>query len=361
MIPQIQPWIDDEELNEVVEVMKSTWLTEATKTAKFEEMFKDLTKAKHAYAFSNGTVTLLSALKILGIGEGDEVIVPSCTFIASVNVIIVAGAKPVLVDIDKDTFCINADLIESKITPKTKAIMPVHLYGQAADMDKIMQIAKKHNLFIIEDAAQAVGVRFGGKHAGTFGEYGSFSFYGNKTVTTGEGGMLVTNSDDLAKSAYRYKNHGRLEKGKFIHDTIGLNFSFTEMQAAVGIAQLNKLERIIKRKQEIRELYKKELAGVKGLTFPEVHPKVTPVHWFTNIIVPDAEKLSDELKKKEIQTRRFFYPINRQPCYKDYGFDKESFPITDYVYKCGLSLPSSYVLKDEEIKLVCAAIREALK
>ncbi|MFA5125914.1 MAG: DegT/DnrJ/EryC1/StrS family aminotransferase [archaeon] len=360
MIPQIQPWIDEEELTEVTQVMKSTWLTESTKTAKFEEMFKDLTKAKYAYAFSNGTATLFTALKTLGIGEGDEVIVPSFTFIATINVIIVAGAKPVLVDVDKNTFCINPDLIEEKITSKTKAIMPVHLYGQAADMEKIMNIAKKHNLFVIEDAAQAVGVKFNDKHTGTFGDYGSFSFYGNKTITTGEGGMLVTDNADLAQAAYRYKNHGRLEKGKFIHDTIGMNFSFTEMQAAVGIAQLNKLDRIIKRKQEIREIYMKELSGVNGITFPKIHPKCSPVHWFTNIMVKDAEELSEWLKKKEIQTRRFFYPIYKQPCYSDYNF-KAEFPNTDYAYHCGLSLPSSCIIKDADILKVCSAIKEQMK
>ncbi|VVB74522.1 Aspartate aminotransferase [uncultured archaeon] len=360
MIPQIQPWIDEEELAEVVEVMKSTWLTEYKKTAKFEEMFKELTGAKYAYAFSNGTVTLFTALKVLGIGEGDEVIVPSITFTATINPILLLGAKPVLVDIDKDTFCMNADLIEEKITSKTKAIMPAHLYGQSADMEKIMKIAKKHKLFVIEDAAQAVGVKFNGKHAGTFGEYGSFSFYGNKTVTTGEGGMLVTNDKKLADAAYRFKNHGRLEKGVFVHEQIGMNFSFTEMQAAVGIAQLNKLERIIKRKQEIREIYMRELSGVKGITFPKIHPKCSPVHWFTNIIVKDAEALSNALKKREIQTRRFFFPIYKQPCYKEMGF-KGKFPVADFAYTCGLSLPSSAIIKNEDILTVCSAIKEELK
>lgn len=357
MIPQILPWIDEDEVKEVSAAVRSTWVTEATRTAKFEEMFKELSKAPFAYAFSNGTVTLFTALKVLGIGEGDEVIVPSFTFIASINPIIIAGAKPVLVDIDKNTFCINADLIEEKITSKTKAIMPVQLYGQCADMDKIMKIAKKYNLFVIEDAAQAVGVKFNDKHAGTFGDYGSFSFYGNKTITTGEGGMLVTNNEDLGKKAYQYKNHGRLEKGKFIHETIGLNFSFTEMQAALGISQLNKLDKIIKRKQEIRDIYVHELSGIKEIVFPKIDSRVNPVHWFTNIMVPDAEKLAEELKKREIQTRRFFYPVYKQPCYSklDFGLN---YPNTEYVYRSGLSLPSSYILTNEEIKMICNEIRK---
>ncbi|MDD4082336.1 MAG: DegT/DnrJ/EryC1/StrS family aminotransferase [Sphaerochaetaceae bacterium] len=360
MIPQIQPWIDEEELKEIVDVVKSTWLTESIKTAKFEEMFKDLSKAKYAYAFSNGTVTLFTALKVLGIGQDDEVIVPNLTFVATINPIILVGAKPVLVDIDPETFCINADLIEEKITSKTKAIMPVHLYGQSAEMDKIMSIAKKHNLYVIEDAAQAVGVLFDGKHAGTFGDFGSFSFYGNKTVTTGEGGMIVTNDEHLAKEAYQFKNHGRLEKGKFIHEKIGMNFSFTEMQAAIGIVQLGKLQRIIKKKNEIREFYIKELSGIKGIRFPKIHPKCNPVHWFTSIMVEDAEKLGVVLKEKGIQTRRFFYPVNRQPAYNEFNFEG-NFPITEWAYKSGISLPSSYTITDEELKTVCDAIKEAFK
>ncbi len=357
MIPQIQPWIDEEELKEVTEVMKSTWITEAKKTEKFEEMFKELTNAKYAYAFSNGTMTLFTALKILGIGKGDEVIVPSITFTATINPVIFAGAKPIIVDVNKETVCMDADLIEAKITPKTKAIMPAHLYGQIADMEKIMKLAKKHNLFVIEDAAQAVGVKFNGKHAGTFGDYGSFSFYGNKTITTGEGGMIVTNDKKLAEEAYKFKNHGRLEKGKFIHESIGLNFSFTEMQAAIGIAQMRKLPKIIQRKNEIRNLYMKELSNVPGVKFPKIDSRCTPVHWFTNIIVEDAEKLCEELKKEEIQTRRFFYPIAKQPCYKDFNFAGK-FENADYLYKHGLSLPSSVIISDEDIYKVCMAIKK---
>jgi perosamine synthetase len=360
MIPQIQPWIDEEELKEITDAIKSTWVTEAGKTAKFEEMFRELTGAKYAHAFSNGTVTLFTALKVLGIGVGDEVITPSFTFAATTSSIIVAGATPVLVDIDKETFCIDPKLIEEKITSKTKAIMPVHLYGQSANMEEIMKIAKKHKLFVIEDAAQAVGVKYNGKHTGTFGDYGSFSFYGNKTITTGEGGMIITNNEKLSQNAYRYKNQGRLEKGKFIHETIGLNFSFTEMQAAIGIAQMRKLERIIKRKEEIRQLYLKELSNIKGIHFPIMDPKCSPVQWFTNIMVKDAEKLSNALKEKGVQTRRFFYPIYKQPCYAELKF-KGKFPVTDYAYKCGLSLPSYVQIKDSEILEVCNAIKEKIK
>lgn len=353
MIPQIEPWIGEEELKEITEVIKSTWLTEGKKTKQFEEMFKDLTGAKYVYAFCNGTATLFTSLKVLGVGEGAEVIVPNLTFTASVNSIILAGAKPVLVDVDKKTFNINPNSIEEKITEKTKAIMPVHLYGQSADMGKIMQIARKHNLFVVEDAAQAVGVKFNNQHVGTFGEFGSFSLYGNKTITTGEGGMLITNDKNLASESYRFKNHGRLEKGVFIHDKIGFNFSFTEMQAAIGIAQMRKLSKIIELKKKIREMYEDLLKDVSQVTLSFVDPRCLPVYWFTNILVDDAEKLASYLKEKGIQTRRIFYPMNKQPCYTLEG----DFPNSQYAYEHGLSLPSSVLLEEEEIMKVCEEIK----
>lgn len=355
MIPQIEPWINDEELKEVKEVIKSSWITESSKTKKFEKGIKRLSGAKYARAYCNGTATLFAALKILDVGEGDEIIAPDLTFIAPINAIIFTGAKPILVDVDK-TFNIDPNLVEEKITNKTKAIMPVHLYGQAADMKKIMEIATKHNLFVIEDAAQGIGVRFEGKHVGTFGNFGSFSFYGNKTITTGEGGMLITNNEKLDESALRFKNHGRIKKG-FIHDQIGFNFSFTEMQAALGIAQLKKLDKIIEKKKKIRDLYIQGLSKVKGIGFPFIDSRCSPVHWFTTILLNNPKKLARELKRRGIQTRRIFYPIHKQPCY---NFDGE-FPNSEWAYNHGLSLPSSVILKEEEIKMICDIIKEITK
>lgn len=358
-IPQIEPWIGNEELQEVSEAIKSTWVTESTKTKRFEEMFRNKTGSKYARAFFNGTVSLFTALKVLGIKEGDEVITSDFTFAATLNPIIMCGAKPVLVDIETKTFNIDPDKIEPKITTKTKAIMPVHIYGQAADMEKIMGIAKKHNLYVIEDAAQGVGVTFMGKHVGTFGNVGSFSFYGNKTITTGEGGMLVTDNEGLDKKFYAFKNHGRMTKG-FVHDGIGMNFCVTEMQAALGIAQLEKLEEIIRRKKNIREIYMNELKGVKGIKFAETDLRCSPVFWFTSILVENPSYLEEELKKKGIQTRRFFYPMHLQPCYKDFGFGKD-FPNAEYAYNHGLSLPSSATLSESQLAEVCNAIKEIMK
>lgn len=356
MIPQIEPWIDEEELKELKEVIASTWVTESRKTEEFENRIKKLTGAKHALSFCNGTVALYAANKALGIGAGDEVIVPDFTFIATSNSVIMAGAKPVMVDVDKKTFNMDAGKLEAAITPKTKAIMPVHIYAQAADMEAIMKVAKNHSLPVIEDAAQGVGVYFNNRHVGTFGDIGVLSFYGNKTITTGEGGMLITNDEKLYKKCWQLKNHGREVKGTFIHPHIGFNFGFTEMQAAIGIAQMNKIEKIFLRKREINERYRELLKGMNEVEFPYMDPRGTPGHWFTSILIDDVEVLAKHLEKNGIETRRFFYPLHLQPCYK--GTVKGSFPNSEWAYSHGLSLPSSVTLKDEQITFVAEKIRE---
>ncbi len=355
MIPQIEPWIDDAEVKEVSEVVKSTWITEGKKTQEFEAMFRELTGSKHAVAYANGTLALYAMLVSVGIKPGDEVLVPDLTFIATANAVILVGARPVFVDIDRKTLGIDIAEAEKKLTPRTMAIMPVHLYGQAADMEKILAFAKKHKLKVIEDAAQAVGVKFNGKHCGTMGDIGMISFYGNKTITTAEGAIILTESDSLAESVYRLKNHGRKEKGVFIHEQIGFNFSFNDVLAAIGVAQMKKFGKISKRKNDLRKMYEENLKGVVDFTF--VDSRVDPVHWFANIIVPDAEKLSSFLKEKGIGSRRFFYPLHMQPCYK--GLKQSgTFPNSEYAYKCGLSLPSSVTLKDEQVLEVCRAIKQ---
>ncbi len=359
MIPQIEPWINEEEMKQLREVIESTWITENKKTEEFEDRIKKLTGAKYALSFCNGTVALYVAQKAMGIGEGDEVIVPDFTFIATSNSVIMAGAKPVMIDVDRKTFNMDPSKIEAAITQKTKAIMPVHIYAQSADMDAIMKIAKKHSLPVIEDAAQGVGVYFNGKHAGRFGQIGMLSFYGNKTITTGEGGMLITDDEKLFKKCWQLKNHGREVKGTFIHPHIGFNFGFTEMQAAIGVAQMNKMERIFKRKREINDLYRKLLKGVKQVELTHIDSRGTPGHWFTSILVDDVEKLGEHLKKNEIQSRRFFYPLHMQPCYE--GMVSGSFPNSEWAYNHGLSLPSSVMLKDEQIELVAEKIREFYK
>lgn len=360
MIIQIEPWIDNKELEQLKRVVESTYVTEHNLTKEFEEKIKKLTGAKHAISITNGTLALFCCLKALGIGHGDEVIVPDMTFIATSNAVIMAGAKPIFCDVTKDNFCLDVESAKSVLTNNTKAIMPVHLYGQSANMNKILSFAKENKIFVIEDAAQGVGVKWNNKHVGTFGDCGILSFYGNKTVTCGEGGIILTDNDDIAKKCYRLKNHGRDKKGIFIHEHIGYNFCFTEMQAAVGIAQLTKLKKIISLKQKIYNNYKSSLNELKGIQFIPVGSEISPVHWFTSVLTEKKEELQKYLAKNNIQTRMFFYPLHRQPCYSCMDI-KNNFPVSNNAFKTGISLPSAYSLTKNQQDKVIKCIKDFFK
>ncbi len=359
-IVQIEPWIDAAELREIERAIASTFLVEHDLTREFESLTAQLTECKHAIAVCNGSMALYVSLKALGIAAGDEVIVPNLTFIATANAVIMAGATPVLCEIREDNFCLDAERAAELITPRTRALMPVHLYGQSADMAAIMNLARHHNLKVIEDAAEGVGVTFEGRHVGGFGDLGILSYYGNKTITCGEGGMVLTNDDTLAKAAYRLKNYGRDRKGTFVHDSIGFNFSFTDLQAAVGLAQMKKMPAIVRRKREIHDRYVEELRGIAGMRACFVDPRCQPVYWFTSFLCKAPDALAAALTLRNIQTRRFFLPLHRQPCYADQRHVRlpaGGFPISDRIYSQGISLPSSYSLTDDDQSLVIAAIR----
>ena len=360
MIIQIQPWINELELEELTKVITSTFITENSMTKEFESMTIDLTGAKYAVSVANGTLGLYCALLALEIGPGDEVLVPDMTFIATANAIIMAGAKPVLCDIDQHSLGISIKSLSSKLSNKTKAIMPVHLYGNTADMDSILKFAKEHNLKVIEDAAQGVGVHYRSQHVGTFGDLGVLSYYGNKTITTGEGGVILTNDENLAKICYRLKNHGRDLKGSFKHDYIGFNFSFTDLQAAVGVAQMKKLPEILRRKKEIFDKYFFELSGIEELCFYKIKNQENPVYWFTSLSSSKRDKLSEFLLEEGVQTRRFFYPLHLQPCYEGSSKINKNgdFNNSKQAYETGISLPSSYVLKDDEQNFVIEKIKK---
>jgi perosamine synthetase len=360
MIRQIEPWIDEAELVELARVVRSTYVVEAELTAEFEAMTRELTGARHAIAMCNGTMALYACLKAMGIGPGDEVIVPNITFVATSNAVILAGAAPVLCEVREDTFCIDVARAKALLSPRTKAIIPVHLYGQTADMEAVNEFAAANGLKVLEDAAQGVGVRFQGKHAGTFGDMGILSYYGNKTITCGEGGVVLTDNDELAAIAYRLKNHGRSVKGVFVHEHIGFNFSFTEMQAAVGIAQMKKLHRIIGKKQEIRDRYEQGLQDVAGLKPTWIDPRCKPVHWFTSCQSDSAVALAAHLAEAKIQTRKFFYPLHLQPCYSDGKHVpnlRDNFSLSEKIYETGISLPSSFHLTEPEQDLVISEIK----
>ncbi|MGD0544559.1 MAG: DegT/DnrJ/EryC1/StrS family aminotransferase [Candidatus Acidiferrales bacterium] len=359
-IVQIEPWIDAGELRELERAIQSTFITENDLTREFESMTAQLTGSKHAIAVCNGTVALFVCLKAMGIGPGDEVIIPNLTFIATANAVILAGATPVLCEIREDTFCIDVEWAQKLISGRTRAVMPVHLYGQSADMTAVMDFASRYKLKVIEDAAEGVGVRFNGKHVGTFGDMGILSYYGNKTVTCGEGGVVLTNDERLAAEAYKLKNHGRATKGTFIHESVGFNFAFTDLQAAIGISQMKKMPAIVRKKRDIHDYYVEQLRDLKRFDAAHIDPRCEPVFWFTSFLCDEAEELSAFLRRQNIQSRGFFYPLHQQPCYADRKYIQNiglNFRVSEKVYQRGISLPSSYSLTMQDQGLVIEQIR----
>jgi perosamine synthetase len=360
LIVQIEPWVDASELRELSRVIDSTFLVEHELTREFESLTAQLTGAKHAVAVCSGTMALFVCLKALGIGPGDEVIVPNFTFVASANAVILAGAVPVLCEVREDTFCIDMARAGELVTARTKAIMPVHLYGQSANMPEVIRFAQQHGLKILEDAAEGIGVRYEGRHVGTFGDMGILSYYGNKTITCGEGGIVLTNDDALAKDAYRVKNYGRDRKGIYVHETIGFNFSFTDLQAAIGIAQMKKMKAIVSKKREIHDRYVEELQSLELFRPVYVDPRCEPVFWFTSFLCDDPDSLASFLREQSIQTRRFFLPLHQQPCYSDgkhIRVKDRAFPVSESIYRQGISLPSSYSLTEDDQSYVIEQIR----
>jgi len=356
MIPQFEPWLGEEEVLAVAEVLRSNWITEGEKTRQWERSIAQLCGVKHAMPAPNGTLALYLALKAIGVDKGDEVIVPDFTFIATANSVVMAGATPVLVDVDVRTFNMDHEKLEEAITPRTKAIMPVHIYGQPADMDAIGDIARRRGISIIEDAAQGIGVSFRGKPVGSFGLAGCLSFFADKTITTGEGGMILTDDDELAERCRILRNQGRPERGPYVHPHIGFNFRTTDVQSAIGLAQLAKLDSIITRKRRNAELYRTLLGDVEGVEFPCVEVRGFNVPFRVNVLVKDPETLMHYLEREGIGARRFFCPLHVQPCYRTYAMNGD-FPSATAAYERGLSLPSAATLTETEIELVCRKVR----
>lgn len=352
-IAQMEPWIGKEEKKAIDKVLESGWVTEASKTREFENRIASFVGSKYAQVLSNGTVTLFAGMKAFGVGIGDEVIVPDFTMVASPNSVVMTGATPVLVDIKKENLCLDLDQVEKKITKKTKAIMPVAINGRAPDMDRLMNLARKYSLFVLEDAAQALGSYFKNKHLGTIGDIGSFSFSTPKVITTGQGGALVTNSREFSDKIVRIKDFGRIDRNSQGHDEIGYNFKFTDIQAAMGIAQMDKLSWRLRRKKEMYRLYRDSLRSVSGVQFIETDLEQTSP-WFIDIIVDNPLKLQKFLKSKNIGTRVFYPAIHTTKPYVGFG----KFPNSLWMSTHGLWLPSSTFLRDSDIILVCNSVKE---
>jgi len=358
-IPISQPSITEMEINYVNNAIKSGWVSSLGKYInEFEKKFAEFCNTKYALSTCNGTAALHLALIALGIKEGDEVIIPDLTFIATANAVKYTGAKVVTVDIEEDTLCIDPEKIKKSITSKTKAIIPVHLYGHPANMKEINKIAKKYNLYIIEDAAEAHGAEIDKQKVGSFGDIGIFSFYGNKIITSGEGGMITTNNKELYEKMKYLRDHAMSKEKRYWHTEIGYNYRMTNLQAALGLAQLNRIHELINKKIEIFEMYKYYLEDIPNIKLNFQKEGYKNVYWMVclEILNYDEKKrdnLIKKLKEKGIDSRPFFYPISDMPMY-----EKAYTPITHKVYQRGINLPSYFDLKDREIKYICNTIKE---
>lgn len=366
MIPLAKPYLTADEKNKVIEVLESGRLSMGPFLAEFEQKFAAMVGVRHAIGVNSGTSGLHLCIKALGITEGDEVITTPFSFIASANCILYEKATPIFVDVDENTFNINPDLIESAITDKTKAILVVHVFGQSCDMYRIMEIAKKHNLRVIEDACESIHATHHGKMVGTFGDVGVFAFYPNKQMTTGEGGMIITNDEKIAKYCRSASNQGRSDNLQWLtHDIIGYNYRLDEMSAALGLAQVEKINVIISRRKELAEKYHKELSQVPGIKTPQI--KSDNGHtWFVYPIRVSEKirtKVIDLLEKKGVQSKAYFFPcIHLQPAYKAiFNFKEGSFPIAEKLSKETFVVPFYHTLKDEEIRIIRDALQESLE
>ncbi|WP_143315111.1 LegC family aminotransferase [Clostridium sp. HBUAS56017] len=365
MIPLSIPQISGNEWKYVKECLDTNWVSSVGKFVdRFEEEFAAYEKAKVAVVTNNGTAAIQLALETLGIREGDEVIVSSMTFIAPVNAIRYVGADPVFVDVCRDTFVMDAKKVEELITEKTKAIMPVHIYGYPVDMDKINEVANKYNLYVIEDATEALGTTYKEQKLGTFGDIGCFSFNGNKLITTGAGGMLVTNNEAWGKRAKYLSTQTKtiLENGSFYHKEIGYNFRMPNLLAAFGVAQLEKIDEYLVIKRRSASLYNELLKEVKGITLTKSDDKnVNNCYWLYSILVEDNYPISrDELlsilKENGIEARPFFIPVHEMPPYLNGKIGEMK--VTSEISKRGINLPSSVTLTEREIRKVCKIISE---
>lgn len=353
-----QPYLGGNEKKYVNECLDTNWISSKGHFVNdFEKAFAKYIGTDYASAVSNGTVAIHLAVVALGIGPGDEVIVPTFTYIASANPIAQVGAIPVFVDSLKDTWQMDPDDIERKITEKTKAIMVVHLYGHPCDMDKIIGIAKKYDLFVIEDCAEAIGSEYKGKKVGSFGDIGCFSFFGNKTITSGEGGMVLTNDATLHDRLVRYKGQGLAKYREYWHDIAGFNYRMTNIQAAIGLAQLEQIQSFIDKKQQVASWYQKYLKGLPVI-FHRQTKDVFHTYWMCSILVEKADirdKLRDYLKQQGIETRPTFYPIHTMPMYS--GKYAKHHTAEDLASR-GINLPSYPLLEEDDIKNICGVIKE---
>eukprot|EP01006_Ploeotia_vitrea_P000564 TRINITY_DN103273_c0_g1_i1.p1 TRINITY_DN103273_c0_g1~~TRINITY_DN103273_c0_g1_i1.p1 ORF type:complete len:372 (+),score=221.80 TRINITY_DN103273_c0_g1_i1:120-1235(+) len=354
---QMRPWFDHKEADAVYKYMKTdAFFTEFKYTRAFEQQVAKYCGAKHCFMVNNGTVSLSIALMALGVGPGDEVLIPNVTMIATPNSATMIGAKVKFVDIDEKTLCMDIDKMLAAISPRTKAVVHVSLHGRTNDIERFVAAAHARGVPVLEDSAQSLGSRYKGRQIGTFGDIGSFSFSAPKIISTGQGGCLITDDDDLAHKIGRIKDFGRARGGLDWHEMIGGNYKFTDIQAIIGIEQMKKLPWRVNRMRQLNRLYRQLLAQVPQVRQIETEPFDGFVPWFFDIYVDEPDKLAAFLKKKGIGSRRIYPACHTQPCYKEHN--GLSYPVAERVGKTGLWLPSSSALSDADVRRVCAAVKE---
>jgi perosamine synthetase len=362
-IPLSKPHLSKHDFLEIKKCFDSSWISSKSPwVEKFEKEFaKNISQTKYAVAVNSGTSALFLALKVLNIGPGDEVIIPTFTMIATINAVFWVGAKPVLVDCQStEDWNISIEQIEKKITKRTKAIIPVHVYGYMIDMNKLNFLAKKYNLYLIEDAAEAMGSTFKEKNAGSFSNISCFSLYSNKIITTGNGGVLCTNDKNIYYLAKKISFFDFNEKIHFKHNLIGYNLVLSGLQAALGLSQTKNFKKMLKKRQLVFSWYKKFLKNNHNIKFIEPIKECKPNYWFPAIIFKNEKlkkKVIKALSQFKIETRDFFLPIHIQPVYKN-EFEGEKYPNSEYFYKHGLLIPSFFAITKKEVGYICKIINK---
>ena len=350
-----EPLLAGNELKYVTDCVESNWISSLGKYVQdFEQQFAAYCGARYGIATANGTVAIHLLAATLNLGPGDEVIMPSLTFVATANGIHYTGATPVFVDSETETWNIDPETVAAAITPRTKAIFAVHLYGHPADMDPLRDIAEEHGLLLFEDAAEAHGACYKGKRTGGLSDAAIFSFYGNKIITTGEGGIIVTDNEEWAKRAFFLENQGRYNDNPYWHPELAYNYRMTNIQAAIGLAQFEQIDQLIAIRRRNADHYRQRLSGIKGLTLPPEAPWATNVYWMYSVLIEDdfglsRDEVRTQLRQANIDSRPFFYPVHTLPMYNT----GQSLPVAESLSAKGLNLPSGATLTPEQIDYVC--------
>ena len=364
-IPVAEPVLAGNEKKYVLDCVESNWISSRGQyIERFEKAFASFCGVDHAVSCTNGTVAIHLALLALGIGPGDEVIVPTLTFVATANAVRYCGATPVLVDCEDQTWNIDPALIERRITPRTRAIIVVHLYGHVVDMDVIMDIARRHKLYVVEDAAEATGATYKGKVAGSIGDIATFSFFGNKVVTTGEGGMVTTNDPKFAAVVRQLKEQGMDPSRRYWFPVVGYNYRMTNIEAAIGLAQIEMIDWHMARRIELAAWYKEELRHHPGLSWQVVHPWARHVYQFFTVLL-DAESGVDRkdviahMQARGVEGRPVVFPMHVLPPFVEFARG-QAFPVADRISQYGINLPTSASLTRDDVRRVCASLVEKL-